>query len=94
MGASPPGASDIESKMKPTIQQRITEILGEDYSLDEIISLEYSWSNLNNTGAGYEKLEVKHASGGGLNFEGVFHPNIVCEGGGICCHCGRTLIFN
>lgn len=26
-------------------------------------------------------------------FRGSFHPNVVCEGGGICIHCGRTL-FN
>jgi len=31
---------------------------------------------------------------GYMNTEYSFHPNIVCEGRGICLHCGRTMFEN
>jgi hypothetical protein len=59
-------------------------MLGPIAECDEIL---YSWSH------GYERLRVKHSGGGGLEYEGMFHPNVVCEGGAVCVWCGRTLEF-
>ena len=46
----------------PTVQQRILEIYGDAISLEDVVSFSYSW-NGSDTGAGYEKLEIKRKNG-------------------------------
>lgn len=67
------------------VTDRIEEILGEGYTVGENDTLTYSWTH------GYERLVLEHKGGGGLHFEGAYHPDGVCEGGGVCNWCGRTL---
>ena len=49
------------------------------------MSLIYEWR------AGYEVLTIKHARGGTSDYGVSYHPNVYCEGDGICIRCGRTL---
>ena len=43
--------------------------------------------------AGCLTVELKWVDGGRLDYRGVHHPDVVCEGKGVCIHCGRTLDF-
>jgi hypothetical protein len=79
-----------------TIGERIKEILGDgalDIELSNIDTFEYSFTG-NGAGGGYERLISREKESGELNFQGSYHPNGVCEGGGVCNFCGRTLEFN
>lgn len=70
-----------------TPYHRIREIMGGDVVLGKKTSFEYSWH------CGYEKINSKHDvdAKGGLSYSGSYHPDAICEGDGICIHCGKTL---
>jgi hypothetical protein len=51
----------------------------------EPVALHYSYQR------GYES--VRYGQHGNAHFAGAYHPNAVCEGGGVCTWCGRTLVF-
>jgi len=71
------------------LETRIREILGEDFKLDSNMVFNYSWEN------GDERLTISYSDRkGGLDFRGIYHPNAVCEGGGVCKYCGITLKFD
>jgi len=72
-----------------TIIDRIREHLGEDADIDinEIREFKYNWFR------GYETFTFGKVGEGCINFSGAYHPNGVCEGNGICTHCGRTLEY-
>jgi hypothetical protein len=64
--------------------ERIAELL-EDDTLTEDMVFTYTWDH------GYERL-TRHRDGmGSYEYAGSFHPNVTCEGEGICKWCGRTL---
>lgn len=66
--------------------ERLQEIIGpETMGNDSEVTLVYSFTQ------GYEKLDIQRNDIGGMSFAGSYHPNGVCEGGGVCMHCGRTL---
>lgn len=50
--------------------------------------IEFSWD------AGYVIYSHEGPQIGNGDFRGVFHPNVVCEGGGVCIYCGCTLQFD
>lgn len=78
------GYVDEDSEYHVSLADRIRD-LAPDQELGSDMTLVYSWSG------GYESLEVKYAKGGSSDYRGSYHPNVVCEGGGICTYCGRTL---
>ena len=99
----------ISTKKAPTVFDRLDQLdLGQATAMDNIPlqgldRFEYSWQTQNPDGAGYEKLVSKNkphpdrrGSGGGHEYSGVYHPDVVCEtvrgdgGPGICRHCGTT----
>lgn len=67
---------------------RIREILGDRF-IPDTAELLYSFDG------GYERLKYRESEQtGSLHFEGAYHPEGVCEGGGVCRYCGRTLAFD
>jgi len=75
----------------PRIETTIGKMLewagGLDRKITEEDEIEFSISD------GYVIFETHGPSGNG-SFRGAYHPNVVCEGGGICIHCGCTLEFD
>lgn len=65
--------------------ERIKAIMGEEFLLTEHDTLTYEWRG------GYEVLTHKLEGGGSINYAGSYHPNVECEGRGVCRWCGRTL---
>lgn len=77
---------------KINVLTRIQEILGTDILQDaEIFDYEtgsFSYS----VEDGYERCTYRHSSDwGSVEYAGPYHPDGVCEGGGVCKYCGRTL---
>lgn len=52
--------------------------------VNEEDDVEINWSS------GYLTVKIK-GDRGGYEYTGAYHPNVVCEGTGICKYCGRTL---
>lgn len=59
---------------------------GDDFDM-KTGTLQFSINN------GYIRFYCKNRpEHGSINFSGPFHPNNICEGEGICIHCGMTLL--
>jgi hypothetical protein len=69
-----------------------TQLFDEDTTMADVDEFRYSFIG-NDLDGGYEKVFIKLKGSGSLEFQGAYHPNVVCEGGGVCIHCGRTLEF-
>lgn len=65
------------------VLDRVKTILGDDYRLTDDDSFTYEWRR------GYEVVTVQHVNGGGMEYRGSYHPNVVCEGNP-CVHCGKA----
>lgn len=82
----------LDAKKILTISSRLKElllndelILNEEGFSNQHIKIEYEWSG------NYERLEVKTKGSGGLQYSGMYHPNIECIGNP-CKYCGHTWI--
>jgi hypothetical protein len=65
-------------------QERVRAIIGDDYKLTEEDYLTYEWR------AGYEKLTIQHENGGGMEYQGSYHPGDGSCEGNPCWHCGKA----
>ena len=74
--------------------RRLAELLGENSGMPRLLSpateISYHWYR------GFEKLEVRDGHGVVFEYQGVFHPKVVCETGtietgGVCIYCGNTI---
>jgi hypothetical protein len=64
--------------------ERLRELLFRD-EIPDTAELTYSFSQ------GYERLTYRASEDhGSLNFEGVYHPDGMCDGDHICSYCGRV----
>lgn len=69
------------------LSERLKEIVGEveEVNQDTELTLTYTFFG------GYEKLEITRNDAGSLSYAGPYHPNGMCEGGGVCVHCGSVM---
>jgi hypothetical protein len=84
--------AEREARM-PLVADRIRDIIGEirtESGDANGVELHYTWYH------GYEKLTMKRLGGncrqGGLDYSGAYHPNAVCDGEGVCKHCGKVFV--
>jgi hypothetical protein len=74
------------------VADRLAELVGPYVEIgpeDPLLTVTYTFEG------GYERLRIAHAQDRGASeYAGVYHPNVVCEGGGVCDWCGRTLESN
>lgn len=77
-----------------TLGEHIAEHVDLDVPASQYEKVQIEWSKGQpDPRAGYLVVETSWADGGSLSYRGVHHPDVVCEGEGICVHCGRTLDF-
>lgn len=78
-----------EDQYRVNVLDRIRELVLSEHNLDigPDSTFEYRWSG------GYEELLHRHSpKTGSAHYLGSYHPHDgMCEGGGICKWCGRTL---
>jgi hypothetical protein len=83
------GSLRLYSVTAVQLPERIRELVPDLMVMpDEEVTLEYRWSHR------METVSVKRNGHEMYNFMGVYHPDGVCEGKGICVYCGRTLEFD
>ncbi len=89
-----PRQPGLEPSPDLTLGQHIAEFVDLDVPASQYENVDISWySHENDRRAGYFTVKYTWVNGGSLSYTGVHHPDAVCEGEGICIHCGRTLDF-
>ena len=80
---------DFNIRYCQTLRERLEQLGVLDTVLTEKNEFTYSWLG------GGEHQTYKHEfldqNSGGSDYRGQYHPKGLCEGSGICIHCGRTL---
>ena len=85
---------DVTLSKDLTLGEHIAEFVDLNVPASQYEEVEIRWSNGEpDPRAGCLTVELKWVGSGNLNYCGVHHPDVVCEGIGICIHCGRTLDF-
>jgi hypothetical protein len=67
------------------ISERIKELM--PYIVSENTIVKYTYN------CGYETLSVHTLGQGSLEYAGPYHPNVYCEGEGVCNYCGGVMSY-
>ncbi len=85
---------DVTLSKDLTLGEHIAEFVDLNVPASQYEEVTICWSNGEpDPRAGCLTVELKWVDGGRLDYRGVHHPDVVCEGKGVCIHCGRTLDF-
>ena len=82
----------METEPRHTLGELIAQHLTEPTEDYEEVSVTW-YGNAYDRRGGELVVKTRIWEGGSSEYRGIHHPNAVCEGGGTCIHCGRTLDF-
>jgi hypothetical protein len=74
-----------EPRYNVDLKERLKELMGGEGVVSENTHVEYTFNG------GYETLKVHTFGQGTSEYRGAYHPDVVCEGKGICIYCGTVM---